>query len=247
MSSNAPTIAATAAPLLEARNLSRVDPSGQTVLLQPTDFVLSAGAQVAITGSSGSGKSVFLRLLAMLDQPATGQVCWQGNPVPNDKIPTFRSRICYLAQRPAMIEGNVLENLQFPFTLKSLSARTFNLDFARDLLAQAGKEASFLNRQASELSGGEAQIVALVRTLQLSPQVILLDEPTAALDAESATAVEDLVRHWFRAEAVCSPADVSGGLQRAYIWVSHDHQQARRMSTRHLTMTKGVLDTEARP
>ena len=66
-------------------------------------------------------------------------------------------------------------------------------------------------------------------------------------DVHRATAVEDLVRHWFRAEAVCSPADVSGGLQRAYIWVSHDHQQARRMSTRHLTMTKGVLDTEARP
>jgi putative ABC transport system ATP-binding protein len=106
-----------------------------------------------------------------------------------------------------------------------------NLNVATELLAKAGKDASFLSKPAGDLSGGESQIVALVRALQLEPQVMLFDEPTSALDPQSADAVESLVRHWLGA----------GAGSRAYIWVSHDPQQARRMSTVHLTMNKGVL------
>lgn len=217
--------------LLDVRQLSRLDPTGVTQLLKPTDFVLMPGAQIAITGSSGSGKSVFLRTLAMLDAPASGEILWQHQPVPNDMIPAYRTCVCYLAQRPALIEGTVLDNLQFPYTLRSLRKRTFNLNVASELLAKAGKDASFLSKPAGDLSGGESQIVALVRALQLEPQVMLFDEPTSALDPQSAGAVESLVRHWFDA----------GAGSRAYIWVSHDPQQARRMSTVHLTMNKGVL------
>jgi putative ABC transport system ATP-binding protein len=128
----------------------------------------------------------------------------------------------------------VLDNLQFPYTLKSLSKRAFNLSVATDLLAKAGKDASFLSKPAGDLSGGESQIVALIRALQLEPQVMLFDEPTSALDPQSAAAVESLVQHWFDA----------GAGARAYLWVSHDPEQARRMSTRHLTMNKGELELE---
>ncbi len=218
-------------PLVEARDLSRLADNGDTPLLKPTRFTLNAGAQVAITGPSGSGKSVFLRMLALLDAPTTGEVFWQGKRILSEMIPHYRSCICYLPQRPVLIEGTVLENLKFPFSLKSLQQRTFVERTAADLLLQAGKDLSFLNRRAAELSGGESQIVALVRTLQLSPQAILLDEPTAALDPQSATAVESLVTRWFTA----------GSGSRAYIWVSHDHDQAHRMSTLRLTMDKGAL------
>lgn len=226
MSSSASSLA-----LLEVRQLSRLDQSGTTLLLHPTDFTLMPGAQIALTGSSGSGKSVFLRTLALLDAPSGGALLWQQQSLANEAIPHYRTCVSYLAQRPALIDGSVLDNLHFPFTLKSLKKRSFNLPLVNDLLAKAGKDASFINKPAGDLSGGESQIVALVRTLQLEPQVMLFDEPTSALDTASAAAVEALVLHWFNA----------GSGTRAYIWVSHDPEQARRMSTRHLTMNKGEL------
>gem|GEM_PF-97331 len=231
---NVPSPPPSSDPLLEVRRLTRLDQSGANQLLKPSDFTLMPGAQVAITGASGSGKSVFLRTLALLDAPSSGELLWQHAPLSNDSIPAYRTCVSYLSQRPALIEGTVLDNLQFPFTLKSLRGRRFNLERATDLLAQAGKDASFLSKSGADLSGGEAQIVALVRTLQLEPQVMLFDEPTSALDPQSAAAVEALVLHWFNA----------GAGSRAYVWISHDPEQARRMSTRRLTMNNGVLDAE---
>jgi putative ABC transport system ATP-binding protein len=220
-----------ATPLLEARDLSRKDQSGATSLLHPTDFTLHAGQQVAVTGASGSGKSVLLRALALLDAPDSGEVLWQGKPISGDLIPGFRTCVSYVSQRPGLIEGTVEDNLRLPFTLKALKGRGFDRQIAVALLAEAGKPPSFLGKAASDLSGGEAQVLALVRVLQLAPQVMLLDEPTSALDPESATAVEKLVAHWF----------AQGAGRRAYIWVSHDLDQAQRMSSTHLTMHQGSL------
>ena len=101
--------------------------------------------------------------------------------------------------------------------------------------AQAGRGEDFLAKRASELSGGEAQIAALIRVLQLAPEVLLLDEPTASLDPESSHAIEGLVEAWFNAE----------GQAHASVWVSHDPAQAKRMSERHLTMRAGVLNETA--
>lgn len=235
MQSSVPSPHPPSEPLLEVRRLTRLDQSGANQLLKPTDFTLMPGAQVAITGASGSGKSVFLRTLALLDAPSSGELLWQNAPLSSDRIPAYRTCVSYLSQRPALIEGSVLDNLQFPFSLRSRRARRFDLQQTTDLLAQAGKDASFLSKSGAELSGGEAQIVALVRALQLAPQVMLFDEPTSALDPQSAAAVESLVLHWFNA----------GAGSRAYIWISHDPEQARRMSTRRLTMNHGVLNAGA--
>ncbi|MDR0279435.1 MAG: ATP-binding cassette domain-containing protein [Paucimonas sp.] len=218
-------------PLLEARALARIDPERHGTLLAPTDFTLAAGERVAIIGASGSGKSVFLRALALLDAPSGGSVIWQQQSVGAQRITQYRACVCYLAQRPALADGTVLDNLRLPFTLASHRARAFDRDAATALLLQAGKSADFLDHSAADLSGGEAQIVALVRVLQLAPQVILFDEPTAALDPQSAAAVERLVTDWFEA----APRS------RAFAWVTHDTEQARRLCTRRLTMHQGVL------
>ncbi len=218
-------------PLLEARALARIEPERNSTLLAPTDFTLAAGERVAITGASGSGKSVFLRALALLDAPSGGGVIWQRQSVSPQRITEYRASVCYLAQRPALVDGTVLDNLRLPFTLASHRSRTFDREAVTALLLQAGKPPAFLDHSADDLSGGEAQIVALVRVLQLVPQVILFDEPTAALDPHSATAVERLVTDWFEA----APQT------RAFVWVTHDHDQARRLCTRQLNMHQGVL------
>ncbi len=155
--------------LIETCALARRDERRQAVLLQPTDFALHRADRVSITGASGSGKSVFLRALALLDAPTSGQVLWNHRPIANADIPEYRSRICYLSQRPALIDGTVLDNLRFPFSLKSLRKRHFELATVTALLQHAGKSPDFLAKNASDLSGGESQVVALIRSLQLNP------------------------------------------------------------------------------
>lgn len=222
--------------LIQTRALTRVDERREVALLQPTDFTLHAGDRVSITGSSGSGKSVFLRALALLDTPTSGQILWNGQPIANAQIPHYRSHISYLSQRPALLEGTVEDNLRFPFSLKTLRKRHFERASVITLLEHAGKAPDFLAKHALDLSGGESQVVSLIRTLQLDPEVLLLDEPTAALDPASSRDVEALIDAWFAADNA-----------RAYVWVSHDLDQARRMSDIHLQMSAGVLDGAAQP
>jgi len=224
--------------ILQARQLGRVDPTSHATLLHPTDINLNAGDRVSLSGASGSGKSVMLRALALLDAPSGGDVLWQGERIAAAGIPAFRSQVVYIAQRPALLDGSVEDNLRLPYALKGLKSRHYDAGRVRALLAMAGKSNDFLNKRAAQLSGGEAQITALVRALQLAPQVLLLDEPTAALDAVSAGQVECLVNAWMGQDA-CQ--------QRAFVWVSHDAAQALRMGNRHLQMSAGVLQKEVHP
>jgi putative ABC transport system ATP-binding protein len=219
------------AVLLEARQLGRVDLPSQATLLAPTDFCLRAGERIALIGASGSGKSVLLRTLALLDAPSSGEVLWLGEPLTPPLIPNFRARACYLTQRAALVDGSVMDNLRLPFTLKHNRHRRFDAALAVRLLELAGKPTGFADKATFDLSGGEAQLVALVRALLLAPQVLLLDEPTSALDPQSVAAAEALVMNWLE-EAPDS---------RAFLWITHDHAQAQRISTRTLTMHQGTL------
>ena len=221
--------------LIETRKLSRLDQAGQSTLLHPTDFMLRGGDKVAITGPSGSGKSVFLRTLALLEAPDSGEVLWSHQVVTSALIPRYRSRVIYIAQRPALIDGSVEDNLRFPYSLAVFKKQVFDIERAVHMLHQAGKPTSFMNKTAGDLSGGESQVIALIRALQLDPQVLLLDEPTAALDPKSSREVESLVNIWFTSAPVGT---------RACVWVTHDHEQARRMSTLRLQMHAGVLTPE---
>jgi putative ABC transport system ATP-binding protein len=225
-------------PLLETKALSRMDHQGAIQLLKPTHFTLNGGDQVVITGSSGSGKSLFLRTLALLDAPSAGEVLWRDQPVTSARIPLYRSRVCYIAQKPSLIDGTVEDNLRFPYSLGSFKHLRFDGDAVKTLLRNAGKDEAFLQKWAGDLSGGESQVVSLIRTLQLDPEVMLLDEPTAALDPQSSRDVEALVNTWFFRDP---PAT------RAYIWVSHDPDQARRMSSIRLEMHAGVLAGNSTP
>jgi putative ABC transport system ATP-binding protein len=222
----------TDAPLVEAHDIVRRDAARGQTLLHPARLAIRAGERIAITGPSGSGKSVFMRALALLDPLDGGEVRWRGRRIARATIPRFRRHVAYIRQRPALLDGTVEDNLRYPYTLHAYRDVRFDRERAAALASQAGRSADFLDRFANELSGGEAQIAALIRVLQLEPDVLLLDEPTASLDPESALAIEGLVRAWFDA----SPQ------ARAWLWVSHDPAQAARVNNRHLTMRAGVLD-----
>jgi putative ABC transport system ATP-binding protein len=217
--------------LVETHGVSRRDQLRGNTLLTPTDFTLAAGERLAINGPSGSGKSVFLRTLALLDPLDAGYIAWHGRPVERAAIPRYRRSVAYIRQRPAMLDGTVEDNLRYPYALHVYRDVRFDRERAAALASQAGRGADFLAKQASELSGGEAQIAALIRVLQLDPEVLLLDEPTASLDPQASREIEALVTGWFDA----------GRAARAYLWVSHDPTQAARMSERALSMRAGTL------
>lgn len=216
--------------LLEARNITRRSRDGKT-LLDDVSLRVAAGERWAISGPTGSGKTLLLRVLVLLDPLDSGEVLWNGRPVLPHDIPTFRRNVIYLQQQPTLIEGTVEDNLRLPFQFKVNQDREFHRDRCLRLLSELNLGESFLAKKSSDLSGGESQITALLRAVQLNPSVLLLDEPTAALDAASVQLIEKLVHRWFRESEE----------ERAVVWVTHDEPQRERVAKRHVSLQNGRL------
>lgn len=150
-----------------------------------------------VRGPSGSGKTTFLRILARLKTAEGGVVYLQGRSWMEYPPSVWRRRVHYLAQKPILFDGSVLNNLQKPFELLTVKQDIqFNLASACELIERLGLNQKMLTQDARTLSGGEASRFALIRALLLEPMVLLLDEPLAALDKKAAGAVMDLVVHW---------------------------------------------------
>lgn len=215
-------------PLLQAVRVGRHEPAAGW-LLREVSLAVAPGDRVGVEGPTGAGKSLLLRALALLDPLDEGRVLWQGRPVPDAEVPDFRHRVAYLHQTPALQEGSVEENLRAPFDLWVHRGRGYDRARAVELLDGLGRTPAFLEKTVGDLSGGERQITALVRLLQLDPRVLLLDEPTAALDPASAERLEDLVDRWA----------TRGDGEGAVVWVSHDSEQTRRVARRILRLEGG--------
>ena len=217
--------------LLDARQLSRRHPDGRQWLLEDVSLTVHAGERIALVGPSGSGKTLALRALVLLDPLDSGEIRWQGLVVRREMIPAFRARAIYLHQRPAFSRDTVEAALRRPFALGAHRGRRFDRLWVVDHLKHLGRDASFLEKRIRDLSGGEMQIAALVRAVQLDPAMLLLDEPTAGLDTQTAGAAEEMITAW-----VDGDPD-----HRAVIWVGHDQAQARRVTQRSVAIDNGRL------
>lgn len=182
-------------------------------------------------GPSGSGKTQLLRALALLDPLARGEVLWHGSTIPDAEVPSYRSRVIYHQQTPALFEGSVEENLRRPLALAVHAGRRFDAERTADLFDRLGRVDLASEAAIDDLSGGERQLVSLVRLLLLEPEVVLLDEPTASLDAATQDRALDLLLAWAGAEAS----------KRALVWVTHDRSLAQRVGSRSLELVGGAL------
>lgn len=193
--------------MLRIRGLTRAG-------IGPIDLDLEAGACTALAGPSGAGKSLLLRAIADLD-PNHGQVSLDGTGRSSMPAPEWRRKVGYLAAESGWWEDTVAPHFSDP-------------ERAAPLLARLGLDAGAFEWPVERLSTGEKQRLALARLMENDPRVLLLDEPTAALDPDSRAAVEDIIGE-----------RLAGGA--AVLIVTHDEAQAERLAARRLTMTGGRL------
>ena len=230
---------------LSCKNLSR-QISGKWIWSK-INLHLAPGDKLALSGSSGSGKSLLLRTLAGLDviesglSGETGTINFDGISLHDWEMPEYRTKVSYIPQNPVFFDETVETNLKRAFQLKAHQHRRydqkqilawleqFSLPTVAGNSSGVGDYSEFLQRPAKELSGGEAQITALLRVLQLEPQVLLLDEPTASLDAVLTGRFENLLEKWQKKLPDSNSDTENTKPQRAWIWVSHNPDQLQRM------------------
>lgn len=200
--------------LLRVRDLKIYD--GQSLVSAPGTLQVTSGEFLCIDGPSGSGKSTFLKYLAQLIKPnlrVEGRVYFHGKALEDWNPQSLRRSISYCSQAPQLFGQTVLDNLAFPSQIRG---KEFRQGRCRDLLVAAGLPASIIEKEVRGLSGGEKQRVALIRNLLYPPEVLLLDEITAALDESNRQKIWHLLDQ-VRAE--------SGG---TFLLVSHNREDRER-------------------
>lgn len=209
-------------PLLECRDVcySYHSLAGETPALKNINFTLQEGDFLSIVGPSGCGKSTLLSLICGLLVPESGTIQYKGDSIAS----TTHQNIGYMLQRDHLFEWrsirrNVLLGLEIQ---KKLQPDT--LAYAEHLLSIYGLS-SFANKKPSELSGGMRQRAALIRTLVLKPDLLLLDEPFSALDYQTRLQVADDIGQIIKAE------------KKTAILVTHDLSEAISMGDQVLVLS----------
>jgi putative ABC transport system ATP-binding protein len=183
--------------------------------------VITDRGVTALVGPSGSGKSTLLRCCNRLEAPARGTVRFRGTDVRELDPLALRRQVGMVFQRPTPFPGTCAHNL-------TTARSDLTGDEMAGLLARVRLDASFLDREATQLSGGEAQRLCLARALAVEPQVVLMDEVTSSLDAGGRAALEDLART-LAADGV------------PVVWVTHDLAQVRRVADDVVVVLDGCI------
>jgi iron(III) transport system ATP-binding protein len=207
--------------------LSNVSKSfGTQMVLKGLSLDVADGEFVAVLGSSGSGKTTLLRLIAGFDEPDSGEISISRKLVASKNVfvAAEARKVGYVPQDAALFPHlSVFENVAFGLKGMSKPAR---VDRVRQLLKLVSME-SFENQSATELSGGQKHRVALARALAPEPELILLDEPFAALDAELRTRIREEIKQ------------VLDKVSSTTILVTHDQEEALSIADRVALLRDG--------
>jgi len=203
--------------VLEIRNVDKIFGEGETAVyaLKNVSFSIKKGEFILIVGSSGSGKSTLLNMIGLLDRPTNGQVFIDGIDTSNlndNQVSSFRnSKLGFIFQSSNLLSDlTVLENVILPRQIQRTDANA--TEEAKSLLKTVGLE-NQMNKYANKVSGGQAQRVAICRSLINKPAIVLADEPTGNLDSVSAQTTVQLMK------------SLNRKLGHTFIIVTHDRPQ----------------------
>ena len=221
--------------ILEIKNLKKS--YGENEVLKDISLTVHQGEVISIIGSSGSGKSTFLRSINLLETPTGGQIFYRGKNVlaENYDLTHYREKLGMVFQSFNLFENlNVLENTIVAQTTVLKKDRTEAEKIAKENLNKVGMGEQYWQAKPKQLSGGQKQRVAIARALSMNPDAILFDEPTSALDPEMVGEVLKIMQDL-----------AQEGL--TMIVVTHEMEFARDVSSRVIFMDKGVIAEEGTP
>ncbi|TRD23007.1 ATP-binding cassette domain-containing protein [Palleronia caenipelagi] len=193
-------------------------------LVGPVDLTLNSPGATVVIGPNGAGKTTLLRLMHGTERLAGGEISW-ARP-----LAEVRHEIAFVFQTPVVLRRSVLDNIAYPLRLRGQSRKNARAE-ALDWAGRVGL-GGMPDRQATVLSGGERQKLALARALITRPEVLFLDEPTAALDGRSTREIETIL----------TEASIAG---TRLILSTHDMGQARRLATEVVFLLHGRVHETA--
>ncbi|TRC96518.1 ABC transporter ATP-binding protein [Mesorhizobium sp. WSM4303] len=205
--------------------VTKAFPDG-TVALQALDLAFEPGEFLVLLGPSGSGKTTACRLLAGLERPTAGRIMVEGRDV-TDLPPRLRGMGMVFQNYALYSHKSVYENIAYPLRIRKMPAAELD----RCVRAMAGllEITRYLDRRPSQLSGGQAQRVAVARALVWQPSLCLMDEPLSNLDA--------LLRLHMRTEL----KRLHRELKKTFVFVTHDQEEAMTLATRVAVLREGAL------
>lgn len=203
--------------VLRINNLSKAYYSlkGEIKAIDNFSLDVSSGDYISIIGSSGCGKSTILNILSLLDKDYDGEILFKSKDI----------KVGYMLQDDSLFDWlTVYQNAIIGLKIKHLLTKE-NIDYVKSLLIKYGLK-DFMNKYPSSLSGGMRQRVALIRTLAIKPDILLLDEPFSALDYQTRLKVGDDVYRIIKEE------------NKTVIMVTHDIAEAVSMSDKVVVLSK---------
>ncbi len=196
-------------------------------VLDAVSFDVRSGEFLSVLGSSGCGKTTLLRILIGLLEPDSGKIFLDGVDITRE-IPSKRKMGIVFQNYALFSNMNVIDNVKYAMKFHSeLKAQADKR--AKELVELVGL-AEHVNKKPGELSGGQQQRVAIARTLALRPEIILLDEPMSALDAET------------RINMMAELKRLQKNLGTTMIYVTHDQEEAFSLSDRIMIMNRGKIE-----
>lgn len=213
--------------LLEIQNLTKIYEENK--VLDNINLELEKGTTLGIIGPTGCGKTTLLRIIDLLELPSSGKIIFDGMDITklNLKDMDIRRRIGMVFQKPIVFKGTVYDNIRYGLKVRGENEDSYQGDITKllDSLGLAGYE----DRDASTLSGGETQRIALARALITEPDLLLLDEPTANLDPLSTEKIENLI------------ANLTKKKRTTIIMATHNLIQGQKLSDQIAILNKKIF------
>lgn len=216
--------------LLELIDISKTFDT--TEALKNIDLYIRRNEFVTLLGPSGCGKTTILRIIGGFEQPNTGRVLFEGKDI--TLLPPYKRKVNTVFQRYALFPHmNVFENVAFGLTIKKIDKNTIQKKVANML--ELVNLTNYEERSIDSLSGGQQQRVAIARALINEPEVLLLDEPLAALDLK------------LRKDMQIELKKMQQRLGITFVYVTHDQEEALTMSDTVVVMNNGIIQQMGSP
>jgi putative ABC transport system ATP-binding protein len=209
--------------ILEFKDVTYIN--NNKTILKNISLDITSGDFMSIIGPSGSGKSTFLKLCSHLISPTSGNITYKDIDIMQYNPTELRKEIAYCFQTPHLFSNTVFDNISFPYSIRNLKV---DIKRVEELFSIFNLYKEYIRKEVKNLSGGEKQRIALIRTLLFLPKILLLDEITSALDVENAKIVEDVITKLN-----------NEGL--TVLWITHNLEQSKKHANKILTIENGLI------